>query len=260
MRPILFSFPPFELRVALVFTGLSALTAWLYMRSRRERRGLTLEDSWGLTLALVLGVFVGGIGTYAALYGPGPAANAGYLLRGRVPGGSFLGVLWGAAAGAFIFCRLRALPFSPIADDLGAGAALGLVIMRIGCFLNGCCYGRPTTLAWGIVFTDPASRVQRDLLGIPVHPVQLYEAGGAGLIFLLLHLVVLPRTQRGEFRTGTAFLLCAALYSVLRFCEDFVRATDVGRYACAGLSTAQLLSVLILVCAVGVWLRRRAAL
>ena len=257
MKPILLSFLCYDLHAAPVFAWLAALSATLYLRSRRTALGLSLEDFWGLIFALMLGVFVGSVGDYAVLYGRGLAANLGRLLDGRVAGGSFFGVFWGATAAAFLFCRRRGMAIAPVADALGAAAILGLVFMRVGCLLNGCCYGRPTGSSWGIVFWDRMSGVPRELLGIPLHPTQLYEAGGAGIIFLLLHLVVAPRLRKGELRPGTGFLLCISLYAVLRFVEDFFRASDPGRLAFAGLSTAQLLALLILAFAGGIWLRRR---
>lgn len=155
-------------------------------------------------------------------------------------------MLGGAAAVAWLFCRVHKRAFAPIADVLSAGAALGLVFMRVGCILNGCCFGMPTGSGWGLVFRDPASRVPRELLGVALHPVQLYEAAGAGLILLVLHLTVLPRIRRGALRPGSAFLVCAALYGALRFVEDFWRASDPGLVLLAGLTTAQLFSLLCL--------------
>ena len=256
MRPILFSCLGCDVRSAPFFAGLGALSAYLYFRLRRRSLGLSLEDFWNLMLALMLGVFLGGVALYAALYGPGPARNLGRVLSGNgVAGGSFFGVFWGAAAAAFLFCRRRRLAFAPVADALGAAAALGLVFMRIGCLLNGCCHGRPTRLFFGVVFLDARSRVPRSLLGVPLHPSQVYEAVGASLIFLLLRRTALPR-GRGP-APGTAFLLFVALYASLRFATDFVRGSDPGLIRLGGLSTAQLMALLSLVAAVAVWARRR---
>jgi len=257
MRPILIATRGFELRCAAVCAGIGALAALLYLRSCRQRLGLNLEVFWALALALVLGVFAGGIVAYAALYGPGLAANLGRLAHGQVAGGSFFGVFWGAIVAAFIFCRLRGLAFAPIRDCLGIAAALGLVFIRLGCLLNGCCYGRPTERPWGIVFRDPACRVPRDLLGVPLHPTQLYEMGGAAMIFLLLRWAVVPQVERESLRAGSAFLLFVAFYAILRFAEDFCRASDPGLITLAGLTTAQLLCVLTFSGAAGVWLSRR---
>jgi phosphatidylglycerol:prolipoprotein diacylglycerol transferase len=256
MWPILFSWGGFELRSAALFEGLAALSAMLYLRSQRESLGLSLESFWELVLALMAGVFVGGIGAYVLLYGSGPVENLNVLLRGRVPGGSFFGVVGGAVAGGYLVCRFRGLPFAPVADALGAGASLGLLFMRLGCILNGCCHGHPAA-GWGIAFRNPACRVPRELLGVPLYPVQLYEAAGALLIFLWVHLVVLPRIRGGALKPGAGFFLFAGLYGVLRFAGDFWRASDPGLVTAAGLGTAQWLGLLCAVAAGVFWLKRR---
>ncbi|MDD5628684.1 MAG: prolipoprotein diacylglyceryl transferase [Elusimicrobia bacterium] len=257
MKPILLSLLGYDLRSAPALAWVAALFATLYLWSRRKDLNLSEEDFWGLIFALMLGVFVGSVGVYAVLYGRGLAANLGRILGGRVPGGSFFGVFWGAAAAAFLYCRWRRLACAPVADALGAAAVLGLVPMRFGCLLNGCCYGRPTAADWGIVFADRASGVPRALLGVPLHPAQLYEAAGAGLIFALLQWGVMPRIRKGMLRPGSAFLLSVVLYALLRFAEDFLRASDPGRVTCAGLSTAQLWALLSF-CAAGGFLAAQA--
>jgi len=260
MRPIILSWRDYDLHSAPVFAGLAVLAAYLYFRSRNKELGLSLDDFWTLMLSLMLGLFLGGVLVYASCYGPGLAHNLGALRRGAVAGGSFLGVFWGAAAAAYIFCRIRGLAFAPIADALGAAASLGLVPMRMGCLLNGCCYGRPTRLAWGIVFRDVHSAVARDLRGVALHPSQIYEGLGALVIFLFLHLGMLPRTRNGRARPGAAFLLFIALYASLRFALDFLRGSDPGNITGAGLSTAQLFSLLSLGVVAAAWaLRRKSA-
>jgi phosphatidylglycerol:prolipoprotein diacylglycerol transferase len=132
--------------------------------------------------------------------------------------------------------------------------------MRLGCILNGCCHGVSAGGGWGIVFRDPACRIPRELLGVTLHPVQLYEAAGAALIFLLLHGAVLPRLRRGALKPGSGFVLFVGLYGVLRFVEDFWRAGDPGLLSAAGLSTAQLLGLFCVAAAAVSWLRRRPAI
>jgi phosphatidylglycerol:prolipoprotein diacylglycerol transferase len=94
---------------------------------------------------------------------------------------------------------------------------------------------------------------------VPLHPTQLYEAVGAGAIFLVIHSVVLPRSDRGAARAGTAFLIFAASYSALRFVEDFYRASDPGRLILLGLTTGQSLACLTLAGAAVSWAARRRA-
>src|SRR5947208_1202704 len=85
-------------------------------------------------------------------------------------GMSFHGGLVGGVLAGAIYAWRRRLPFWALADAVAPGLALGYAIGRIGCFLNGCCYGGPTTLPWGVVFRD----ADHGGLTPPSHPVQPY--------------------------------------------------------------------------------------
>src|ERR1035437_4580454 len=167
MWPVLLRVGGFQLASAPVFAGLAALTAFLYFRSRRRALGLDDEEFWTLVGSLAFGVIAGSIGIYALFYGGGPAENLSFWRRsGEIAGGSFLGALAGAVAAVVLFCRLHRRPVAPVADVLGAAAPLGLVVMRIGCLLNGCCHGRPTGGLWGVEFTRVCA-VPVNLRGVP---------------------------------------------------------------------------------------------
>jgi phosphatidylglycerol:prolipoprotein diacylglycerol transferase len=239
MRPILFVAFGRPFASAPVFAGLAALAAALYFERRRADLGFSEDDFWTLMLCLMVGVFMGSVGLYFLAYGGGLAGNVDYLRRYRmVAGGSFLGTFAGATAALVVFCRLRRKPFWPVADVLAAAAPLGLIFMRIGCLLNGCCYGVPTQRAWGIVFSGQCA-VRPELRGIPLHPTQLYEAVGDLAIFLLLHFAVRPRIKKGGLVAGDGLFIFAGLYGFLRFGVDFLRAGDPGIVSPLGLSLAQ---------------------
>lgn len=239
MRPILVSFHGWGLASAPVFAGLAALASYAYFESRKAALRLSDEDFWGLIAALAFGVFAGAVGFYALAYGGGIARNVHFLIRTRnVAGGSFLGTYLGAALAAYAYCRRRGLPFGPAADALGAAAPLGLAVMRVGCLLNGCCWGKPTTLPWGIVFRGP-SALPPALRGVPLHPTQVYELLGSLAIFALVDRGVRPRVASGRLRPGDGLAASVALYALLRFGVDFLRAGDPGVIAPLGLSVAQ---------------------
>jgi len=241
MRPILFTVARWQVASAPVFAGLAALASYFYFELKSAELALSEDDFWAVIAALAFGVFAGAVGFYALVYGGGLARNVEYLLRNRtVEGGSFLGTYLGAALCAWLYCRLRGLSFAPVGDVLGAAAPLGLSIMRIGCLLNGCCYGRPTTLPWGIVFHRG---VPARLRGIPLHPTQVYELLGSLVIFAIVDRLLRPRVADGRLRPGDALAGSIALYSLLRFLNDFVRAGDPGIVATLGLTAAQWLAV-----------------
>jgi phosphatidylglycerol---prolipoprotein diacylglyceryl transferase len=130
-----------------------------------------------------------------------------------------------------------------IADLTSPFIALGLFFGRMGCFLNGCCYGRECSLPWAVRFPG--------LGNVPVHPTQLYEALGALAISATLYLGVRPRKRAH----GQVFAALLVLYGVLRFVLEFWRADERGGFA--GLSTSQWIGIPLVVA--GAILYRRKA-
>ncbi len=237
MRPILFSFAGFDVFAAPVFAGLAGLAAFLCFRSFVPRMKLSHEDFWNLICVMALGVILGAYLFYAALYNGGLSRNLSFLIANkRIPGGSFWGSFWTASAGAYIYCRVKKIEFKKVADSLGLSGMLGLAVMRLGCFQHGCCYGVPTALRWGVVYTDPRCAVSRALLGKPLHPTQLYESFGSLAIFFAVYFVFLKKER---LKPGGAFVLTVVSYSLLRFAVDLVRGSDPGIFLALHLTTAQ---------------------
>lgn len=256
MRPVLFSFGHLEILAAPVFAGFSAMAAAWYVFKNREHAKLSEAGYWDLMLPLAVGTMAGGVLLYIVLYGGGPAASIPRLMRTlRISGGTFYGNLLGALVTAVFVCNRRGLSFRRVGDLIGSSALLGLAVMRLGCFQRGCCYGRRTTLPWAVTFTDAASGVKRSLLGVPIHPTQLYEAALVGGLFALVAFQVMPRVKDGRLPAGTALLASVASYAGVRFLLDFVRGGDRGVLRAGGLTTAQLLSLLLAAGAAAVWTR-----
>src|SRR6202795_1230461 len=136
------------------------------------------------------------------------------------------GLLLGSAAGA-LAARLRGVPVARFLDTAAPGLALGACLTRIGCFLGGCCWGRPTASFLGVHFPD--GHPGRDALapGDPrgLHPTQLYLAAAALGIAVLLFVL----RRRGPARPGVRFRCAAVLYAVTVFGIEFLRG-DTGRW------------------------------
>ena len=114
------------------------------------------------------------------------------------------------------------------------------IVGRLGCFLAGCCYGKPTTLPWGITFTDPFAAANVGTpLGVHLHPTQLYEAGAEGLILLGLLLT----EKKGKPYPGRTFWLYILLYAVSRFIIEYFRGDERGTVGI--FSTSQFISVVL---------------
>lgn len=155
------------------------------------------------------------------------------------------GVFYGGLIAAILVCiyqlRKHRLPLWPSADLFAPGIALGYMVGRLGCLMAGCCYGKPTDVAWAITFTDPAANLNVGTpLNIALHPTQLYESA-AGLVLLVALLLIEKRP--GSF-PGRTFWSFAFLYSVLRFIIEFYRGDDRG-LVLDMLSTSQFISVVL---------------
>jgi len=160
---------------------------------------------------------------------------------GQIIGGGGLtayGAVLGAALGIWIYSKFSKLQFGYFADLVAPAVIVAqAVIGRIGCTINGCCYGieAPTWLPWSVVYTHPDSYAP---LGIPLHPTQPYE-----LIFGLIVFGILFKL-RGRFKPdGSLFFIYLSLYAVWRLGIDFLR---VGTPFLFGLHQAQVISIIVL--------------
>ena len=155
----------------------------------------------------------------------------------------FYGGLIGATAAGIWRVWQKSLPAWRIADCMAPGLALGHAMGRLGCFLNGCCYGTPTTLPWAIRFPD----INHELFGTPlgwVHPVQIYESS-LNLV-LCVGLVLLHQKRLAAGTVGAAYLMG---YAVIRafvelFRGDYVK---IGAAMPGGLKPGQYTSLAIFV-------------
>jgi phosphatidylglycerol:prolipoprotein diacylglycerol transferase len=157
----------------------------------------------------------------------------------------------GMTVACAIFARVRRVPFWEVADTLAYAGTPGLFFGRIGNFINGELYGRPSRIPWSMIFPS-------DPLHVPRHPSQLYEAVGEGLLlFLLIRTLERWAVARGWYRPG---LLVAAFligYGVVRIVLEFTRQPDTQLGLVLGpFSMGQLLSATMIVAGLLVLLLR----
>jgi phosphatidylglycerol:prolipoprotein diacylglycerol transferase len=139
---------------------------------------------------------------------------------------------------AFLLVRLLKRDFWLMADSAAPGLAIGISVGRIGCFLNGCCLGSPTSLPWGVKFYGIDSSINLSL-----HPAQLYESVIMFLIFLFLW-----RTRKKNHPQGYVFSIYLLAWGVERFIMEFFRTTTPSPFF--SLSVAQVISLVIALFAV----------
>jgi phosphatidylglycerol:prolipoprotein diacylglycerol transferase len=175
-----------------------------------------------------------------------------YITRpGQIASGAGLaifGAILGAILGLYIHCRLKRVAFAPIADMAAPGIILAQAIGRIGCTINGCCYGMPSSLPWAVTWTHPNTYAP---LGIPVHPTQVYELLWDLVVFAILWWLL----RRRLTQPGTLFAAYLALYSLGSFSIRFLRG-DVSAFT-GIFNEGQVISLVVLAVAAGYLLRQR---
>jgi phosphatidylglycerol:prolipoprotein diacylglycerol transferase len=226
---------------------------WLLLRDARSRRVVLAEaEVPNLTTYLILGVIVGGRLGWVLFYGGVAYLEEPWRILQTWKGGmSFHGGLIGVTLAIVWYARRRKLPVLETGDAVVLYVPQALFFGRIGNFINGELYGKPTDGSWGVVFPG-------DRLHVPRHPSQLYEALLEGaLIFAALLLA-----RRNFYRPGIQPALFLLLYGLARTAVEFVRLpdADIG-YLWGPITMGQVLSAPMWLAGLAwtVWLLRKPA-
>ena len=137
--------------------------------------------------------------------------------RGGLAGLMFYGGFLGGIIAGVLFVRLNKLPVRWLVDAVAPAIMLGEGFTRIGCFLNGCCFGAPTGSPFGLVF-PPESPAGATFLGQPIQPTQLYSSAAGFLLFLFALWL-----EKRRLKPGAVAAILLIIYSLFRFGIDFVR-------------------------------------
>ena len=207
---------------------------------RAKKRGLDANRVLDLGIYIIISALIGAKLLLLVTDFRTFTSNPRELLTLARSGGVFYGGLILAVVVALLYIRRIGLPLWTTCDVFAPGIAIGHVIGRFGCLFAGCCFGKPTTLPWGITFHDTFAATNVGTpLGVPLHPTQLYEAGAEALILAIL----LSTERKGRYFPGRTFWLYLLLYAVSRFIIEFFRGDDRG--VVLGVSTSQFISILL---------------
>lgn len=199
--------------MALGFVSAGAVTYFGFRRA-----GFDPETVYWITIAAAVGGIAGSKIHYLLLHldeiGDDPLASA-FSGAGLVWYGGFIG---GLALGLLVTTLYR-IPWGKALNAAAPAMAIGYAFGRMGCFLNGDDYGRPSTLPWAMAFPDGSpSTTLKFGPGVTVQPTQLYESFSALAIFFIL--LYLRRWLKQDWSLFLAFLVFAG---VERFVVEFVR-------------------------------------
>lgn len=253
--PVLVSIGPLAIRWYALAYIVGLLAGWGLARMLARRAPLwgarprpTPESLDDLLVYAALGVVLGGRLGYVLFYNlPFFLDHPGEIVQVWNGGMSFHGGLAGALLGVWLFARKYALPILSVADLASAVAPIGIFLGRIANFIKPELWGRPTDVAWGVIFPGAGP--------LPRHPSQLYEAALEGLaLFVVLQLAIRAGALK---RPGLVTGLFASGYALARIASEFFREPDpqLG-FLFGGATMGMLLSLPLL--AIGLWLIARA--
>jgi phosphatidylglycerol---prolipoprotein diacylglyceryl transferase len=244
VHPRLLTTPVFTLHTFGALLAAAYLTAlwWLMRGARRDR--LNADTLASLGMWAIAGAIVGAkalLAIRSVVAGESDVWSLSLLTSAGDFYGGFIGAL---VASAFFFRSHPELPFWQGADLCAPAIALGQAIGRIGCLMAGDDYGRPSQVPWAVTFTDPdAARLGGAPLGVPLHPVQLYES----LVCLALFAFLVWLVRRKRF-DGEIILAYTLLYAVARFVIEFYRGDADRGFVLGGLlSTSQFIGIILVV-------------
>lgn len=254
----------------MLFLGMASALGLAIWRAKRE--GVSTDLIWDMAFCLFLGGIAGGRLFYLVQKREEVFANVqdGWGLLNAVfnlsQGGLVLyGALLAGAAVFFTYCHYRRVSPLGMADIITPSIFVGIGFGRIGCFLNGCCYGDECSLPWAVQFPAGSAAFEalrfKQLIPLdalwtpPLHPTQLYSALDGFLIAALTFWYFRHRRRNGE-----CLAVALMIYPVTRFVIEILR-NDEGGQLGTSLTISQWVSIVLLVVNVGymAWLSQRPA-
>lgn len=242
MFPDLFSIGPFLLHTYGLFVGMGFFVGLLVTLRIGKSEGIPAQKILDMGFLMFFSALIGSRLMYVFMnpsyYRHHPLDILKVWQGGLVFSGGVIAVvlimIW--------YARRHAMSLWKVGDLWAPAAAIGQCIGRIGCFMAGCCYGKPADGSWGVTFTHPHSLAP---LGVPLHPTQLYAAVGGLTVFVILLLLA----KRKQFQ-GQVFLWFLILHSTARLAVERFRGDDRGMVPGTEMSITQLVSMGILIAAV----------
>jgi len=248
MYPVLFKIGWFEAHSYGLLLMVSFLLG-IYIATRRAKKaGINPNHVVDLSIVIIVSSLVGARVMYVAFHLD--------EFKGRwldtinpiqsdetigIAGLVLLGGIILASLSSFVYLKFKKLPILSIFNIITPSIALGLVIVRIGCFLHGCCFGTECTYVWGVIF-PPDSPAGYIFPGQPIHPAQLYASFGGAVIFILLLL-----SEKVQFFKDKTFFTFLILYGISRFTVEIFRYHDENMVLFDDVSVNQGLSVALII-------------
>lgn len=252
MHPILFEIGPLSIKSYGLLLALSFILGTYLSVERAKKVGINTDRILDLVLIILITSVAGARLMFVIIYWGQYAQNPLHIFKIWEGGLVLYGGIIAAVTASFIYFHIAKLSAFKIFDILAPGLALGIFITRIGCFLNGCCFGLSCSADFplGVTFPEGSPAYYVGLMG-SVHPTQLYASLGGLLLFLFFLYI-----ERFKKFDGFLFCLFFILYPVIRFIIEMFRYHDdiVTYEGVRILTVSQIVSICLFVFGIGMYI------
>ena len=235
MHPIAFYIGDLPIRWYGIMMALGFAAGLFTASWRAKYANVSAEVISDVTVWLLVGAIIGARFVYVTTYwnrefAGGPFTEVFMVQHGGLV---YYGGLIGATIAGIIYLLWKKQPVWKVSDVLAPSIALGSFFGRMGCLLNGCCYGYACDLPWAITFPK-----DHETHGVPVHPTEIYD----GLLNLILYLLLAWWFRRRKF-DGQIFSAYLMIYAIFRSISEHFRGDYPQDHIHFGLTSAQVVSV-----------------
>jgi phosphatidylglycerol:prolipoprotein diacylglycerol transferase len=265
MHPVLFELPAWNIKIhAYGVLILLACAGALWIAAFKAKQGkINVNSVYELAVWLYLGGVIGARTLFVVFHAETINSPVD-LLRSWQGGNVFYGCIIGGLIGSLIYWRRNPFPFWPMADVAALALGVGITLGRVGCFLNGCCYGSVSDRPWAIRFPQGShawiAQIEAGILppaatsSLSVHPTQLYAAV-SGFLILAFLLVFFPFRRRD----GEVMGLLMILYPLTRWPMESLRGDEPAIFLSMTLSQNISLALLVAGLCTWAWISRQPA-
>jgi phosphatidylglycerol---prolipoprotein diacylglyceryl transferase len=238
MHPDLFSIGPLTLHTYGLLIAIGFITGLIIAIRTGKRHGIDSQRIMDISFLLIISGIIGSRIAYVLMNISYYMTNPLGVFKLWEGGLVFSGGLLAAIIVIYFYFRHHKFNMLQMGDIFAPSIAIGQAIGRLGCFMAGCCYGKPTSAPWSVIFTNPRSIAP---LNIPLHPTQLYDFLSNSLIFI----IVMILSARKKFN-GQVFVWFLIMHSVARLLIERFRGDDRGLFPGTGWTMTQFMAILIL--------------
>jgi len=218
MHPVIVKLGPLTIYSYGLMVAIAFLLGIYIARIEARRKNIKIDLVYDLSFYLVIGSLVGARLYYLIFSNPSSfIKDPASIFKVWQGGLAIHGAILGGVVAGLIFCKFYKVGFWKFADLVAPSIILGQAVGRIGCFLNGCCYGVPTESMFGIRFPED-SLAWITYNGLAVHPTQLYEF----ILNIIGFFVLWAMRKRMKFEGGL-FLFYLMIYNSMRIAVASLR-------------------------------------